>query len=204
MNEAIRMQVSAFVDGELPENEAELLVRRLSQDAVLRQQVAEYLAIGRIMRGEYSAQGSDVLRERIAAELDERPLQDDADTATSAPSARYMRPLAGFAIAASVALVAIIGLRQVADVETVETAVVAEDIVSETVPAISDEELRQLYLLHTENSNTINARLTAAQILADELVEEPAEEETVAEEMVDEDMESAAEADEAEPVTSQP
>jgi negative regulator of sigma E activity len=44
------MQVSAFVDGELPENEAELLVRRLSQDAVLRQQVAEYLAIGRIRR----------------------------------------------------------------------------------------------------------------------------------------------------------
>ena len=30
------MQVSAFVDGELPENEAELLVRRLSQDALLR------------------------------------------------------------------------------------------------------------------------------------------------------------------------
>ena len=62
MNEAIRMQVSAFVDGELPENEAELLVRRLSQDADLRRQVSEYLAIGRIMRGEYSLQGSDALR----------------------------------------------------------------------------------------------------------------------------------------------
>jgi len=34
MNEAIRMQVSAFVDGELPENEADLLVRRLSQPKV--------------------------------------------------------------------------------------------------------------------------------------------------------------------------
>jgi len=37
MNEAIKMQLSAFVDGELPENESELLLRRLSQDAELRQ-----------------------------------------------------------------------------------------------------------------------------------------------------------------------
>ena len=194
MNEAIRMQVSAFVDGELPENEAELLVRRLSQDAVLRQQVAEYLAIGRIMRGEYSAQGSDVLRERIAAELDERPMQDIADSVVSVKSSRYVRPLAGFAIAASVALVAIIGLRQTVDFDITDTAVVAEDVVSETVPAMNDEELRQLYLLHGENSNTFHARWTAAQILEDELVEEPVEEE----------IESADEADEVEPVTSQP
>lgn len=194
MNEAIRMQVSAFVDGELPENEAELLVRRLSQDAVLRQQVAEYLAIGRVMRGEYSVQGSDVLRERIAAELDERPLQDTADSVVTEKSTRYVKPLAGFAIAASVALIAIIGLQQTVDVDIAETAVVAEDVVSETVPTMSDEELRQLYLLHGETSNTFNARWTAAQVLADELAEEPAEEES----------ESADEADEVEPVTSQP
>ena len=51
MNEAIRMQLSAFVDGELPENEAEMLLRRLSQDVELRQQVAEFMAIGRALRG---------------------------------------------------------------------------------------------------------------------------------------------------------
>jgi len=189
------MQVSAFVDGELPENEAELLVRRLSQDAVLRQQVAEYLAIGRVMRGEYSAQGSDVLRERIAAELDERPLQDVVDSVVRVKSARYVRPLAGFAIAASVALVAIIGLRQTVDLDIADTALVAEDVVSETVPVMNDdEELRQLLLLHSETSDSFNSRYTAAQILADELVEEP----------VEEDPESAEEADEVEPVTSQP
>jgi negative regulator of sigma E activity len=193
------MQVSAFVDGELPENEAELLVRRLSQDAVLRQQVAEYLAIGRIMRGEYSVQGSDVLRERIAAELDERPLQDEADSVVAEKSARYVKPLAGFAIAASVALIAIIGLRQTVEVDIAETAVVAEDVVSETVPAMNDEELRQLYLWYGEDSNSFNARWTAAQALADELVEEP-----VDEGIVDVETESAEEAAEIEPVTSQP
>ena len=52
MNETIRMQISAFVDGELPDNESELLLRRMSQDDDLRRLVAEYIEIGRTMRGE--------------------------------------------------------------------------------------------------------------------------------------------------------
>ena len=71
MNEAIRMQLSAFVDGELPDNEAELLLRRLSQDAELRQHVAEYMAIGRAIRGDTQVAGIDGLRDRIAATIDE-------------------------------------------------------------------------------------------------------------------------------------
>ena len=58
MNDAIRMQISAFVDGELPENEAELLLRRMSQDIELRNEVAEYLAIGRLVRGEHGLAGA--------------------------------------------------------------------------------------------------------------------------------------------------
>ena len=51
MNDAIKTQISAFVDGELPDNESEMLLRRLSQDLELRQQAAEYFAIGRAMQG---------------------------------------------------------------------------------------------------------------------------------------------------------
>jgi len=190
------MQVSAFVDGELPENEAELLVRRLSQDADLRKQVSEYLAIGRIMRGEYSLQGSDALRERIAAELDERPLQDPADTVVKAPAPRFVRPAAGAAIAATVALVAIFGLGRVADVDAPVpgTAVVADEVVSETVPTMDDQELRRLLILHGEGSNSFSTRVTSVQLRAEELAAETATDE--------------AEADEedktVEPVTSQP
>ena len=50
MTDALKMQISAFVDGELPDNEAEFLLRRLSQDAGMRQQVAQYLEIGRMAR----------------------------------------------------------------------------------------------------------------------------------------------------------
>ena len=195
MNEAIRMQVSAFVDGELPENEAELLVRRLSQDPLLRKQVAEYLAIGRVVRGEYSLQGTEALRERIAAELDERPLQDEADEPVRERSARYARPIAGFAIAATVALVAIFGLQQVVSVDTVDPdAVIAdEDLSAETVPTMSSED-REFWLLHSESSNAFDARLTALQIRAEELVDEDEDEGDTADE----------EAADAEPVPSQP
>jgi len=191
------MQVSAFVDGELPENEAELLVRRLSQDAVLRQQVAEYLAIGRIMRGEYSAQGSDVLRERIAAELDERPLQDVADTVVIKKSSRYVRPLAGFAIAASVALVAIIGLRQTVDVGITDTTVVADDVVSEIIPTMSDDEHRRYLLLHGLETDSLSTRVISLQIRADELAGEATDDDAEDPDDVDDPIDD-------EPVTSQP
>jgi negative regulator of sigma E activity len=196
MNEAIRMQVSAFVDGELPENEAELLVRRLSQDAHLRQQVSEYLAIGRIMRGEYSVQGSDVLRERIAAELDAGPLQEPADPVVASQPSRYVRPVAGAAIAATVALVAIFGLGRVADVDTAvpATAVIADETVSETVPTMSNDELRRLMILHGDGSNSFSTRVTSLQMRAEELAEEGTADEPEAD---DENVVT-------EPVTSQP
>jgi negative regulator of sigma E activity len=195
------MQVSAFVDGELPENEADLLVRRLSQDADLRKQVSEYLAIGRIMRGEYNVQGSDVLRERIAAKLDERPLQEPADSVTAAPPNRYLRPAAGAAIAATVALVAIFGLGQVADVDQPDaaTAVVADEVASETVPTLDDAELRRLLREHGGDSNSFATRFISLQMRAEELAVA-----TAAEETTDVESETDEEADVVEPVTRQP
>ena len=114
MNEAIKMQLSAFVDGELPENESELLLRRLSQDAELRQQVSEYLVIGRVMRGEPRIHGIDTLRDRISAALDDGDYPADADDAVP-PSGRIARPIAGIAVAATVAVVALFGVRQITD-----------------------------------------------------------------------------------------
>ena len=82
MNDSLRMQISAFVDGELPENENELLLRRLSQDAALRQQVAQYLAIGRLIRRDHEIPGMSELRDRIAAALGEEPVRHTIDAAT--------------------------------------------------------------------------------------------------------------------------
>ena len=184
MNEAIRMQVSAFVDGELPDNEAELLVRRLSQDSLLRKQVAEYLAIGRVMRGEHSVQGTDALRDRIAAELDAGPLQDVVDETVPAPTSRYLRPLAGLAIAASVALIAIIGLQQVGQVDVADPEAQAEVDLG-TEPMLSPEDL-ELYRFHIENSVAFDARWTSVQIRAEELEDEAAEDDDASDDESDE------------------
>ena len=110
MNDTIRMQISAFVDGELPDNESELLMRRLSQDAELRQVVAHYLEIGRYVRREAELPQMAQLRERIAEALGEETHATDIPAAVSGRS--YVKPLAGFAVAATVALLAIFGLQQ--------------------------------------------------------------------------------------------
>ena len=104
------MQISAFVDSELPDNESELLLRRLSQDADLRQQVAQYLEMGRAMRGEIELPNMVQLRGRIAKSLGEDiAVTTQADVAAGN---RYIKPMLGFAVAASVALLAIFSLQQ--------------------------------------------------------------------------------------------
>src|SRR5688572_2901525 len=110
MNDALKMQISAFVDDELPESETELLLRRLSQDALLRRQVAEYLRIGRLIRGEREVRGMGDLRNRIATALGEQPV--DAPARPEKSRHRLLKPVAGVAIAASVAALALVGLRQ--------------------------------------------------------------------------------------------
>ncbi len=110
MNDALKMQISAFIDGELPANESELLLRRLSQDAALRQQVSRFLEIGRLMRQDREVPGMNQLRGRIAAALGEEPTQtdDEQDVVGSA----LMTPTTGVAVAATVAAVALLGLSQ--------------------------------------------------------------------------------------------
>jgi len=110
MNEALKMQISAFVDGELPENEAELLLRRLSQDAVMRQQVASYLEIGRLMRRDQEVPGMDNLRGRIAAALGDEAIVEAVEK--PAVGSTLMTPASGIAVAATVAAVALVGLSQ--------------------------------------------------------------------------------------------
>ena len=152
------MQLSAYVDDELPQNEAELLLRRLSQDVKLRQEVAEYLAIGRVMRGEVGVAGIDGIRNRVLAAID-----DTAGTTTDAvienePATRALRPLVGVAIAATVALAAIFGLQQTTGVDDVvlqDGNPLAVKVVPDYAP--QQDQLRQYFLSHGETSSQLGA-----------------------------------------------
>lgn len=169
MNDQIKTQISAFVDGELPANEAELLLRRMCQDAELRRLAAGYLALGRAMRGERAVAGMDRLRNRIAAALDDQSMQQD-DSVIAAAKPRLLRPLAGVAIAATAALAAILILQQVTgDTDTAPEVRQAAD--RYTVPGTDDEQLRRYRLRHAVSSSYLDPNGISAQLATLELAD---------------------------------
>ena len=182
MNDTIRMQLSAFVDDELPENEAELLLRRVCQDDALRQEAAEYLAISRLMRDEAGFAGADRLNERVAAEIEQRPLIDK-NLEVASGSARLVRPLAGFAIAASVALLAIFGLQQIDVPGNNDTVAPGGESIADATPQLTEEQRRQFQQNHNramsqQGASSINARLATMRFSEDVVEEEVADENT--------------------------
>jgi negative regulator of sigma E activity len=110
MSEPIREQVSAFLDGELPNSETELLLKRLVRDAELRERFGRYALIGEACRSERNSPLARDLCARVNRALDgEAPA---AAAAAAAPvRAHWSRPLAGAALAASVAVVAVFALQ---------------------------------------------------------------------------------------------
>jgi sigma-E factor negative regulatory protein RseA len=111
MSEQIREQVSAFLDGELPDTETELLLKRLTRDGELRESFGRYALIGEALRGA----GSQILTRGFASRVN---LAIDGEPAHAVPHAqpahapRWWRPLAGVTVAAGVAAVAIVALQQ--------------------------------------------------------------------------------------------
>lgn len=99
-------QISAFVDDELPEQECELLVRRLMRDEDLRATLGRFALIGELMRGGY----------RRSADLERKVSEAVAGEGVHSAkrgarwSNRILRPVAGLAVAMSVAVLAIFSL----------------------------------------------------------------------------------------------
>ena len=188
MNEAIKMQISAFVDGELPDSEADLLLRRMSQDAELRRVAADYLEFGRVMRGESSARNIERLRERIVAALDDKVVEQD-EAGPDLESGKALRPLVGVAVAASVALIAIFGLQMTPGVDTQAPAAdavagTAEDS-SYSTPKPLDQQILQYVERHGAVSselgdNGMRARLTTLRRSEEVLVEDVADDDAEA------------------------
>jgi len=117
MSEQIREQVSAFLDGELPSSETELLLKRLTRDADLRGSFGRYAVIGEACRGAKNVDFRVDLCARINRQLD-----GDAAAAGTRFGAvarpQWWRPVAGATVAAGVAVVAVFALQQRAHTPT--------------------------------------------------------------------------------------
>jgi negative regulator of sigma E activity len=111
MSEQIREQVSAFLDGELPGTETELLLKRLTRDGELRESFGRYALIGEAMRGTGPHILARGFASRVNHAIDGEPAQVPAHV-HRARAARWWRPLAGVTVAAGVATVAIVALQQ--------------------------------------------------------------------------------------------
>jgi sigma-E factor negative regulatory protein RseA len=111
MSEQIREQVSAFLDGELPDTETELLLKRLTRDGELRESFGRYSLIGEALRGAGSQILTRGFASRVNLAIEGEPAQVAAH-AQPARASRWWRPLAGVTVAAGVAAVAIVALQQ--------------------------------------------------------------------------------------------
>jgi sigma-E factor negative regulatory protein RseA len=145
MSEQIREQVSAFLDGELPDSETELLLKRLTRDGELRESFGRYALIGEAVRGTSRGFLTKGFAGRINFAIDGEPVPANGHVAhTRAP--RWWRSFAGVAVAAGVAAVAVVALqhRAVAPALRVGAALTAQnaapaqrEAISYTVPAAS-------------------------------------------------------------------
>jgi sigma-E factor negative regulatory protein RseA len=114
MSEQIREQVSAFLDGELPSSETELLLKRLTRDEELRESFGRYALIGEALRVTTRVPLSRGFAGRVNCAIDGEPAVANLQP-IRARSPRWWRPIAGAAVAAGVAAVAVVALQQRAD-----------------------------------------------------------------------------------------
>jgi sigma-E factor negative regulatory protein RseA len=111
MSEQIREQVSAFLDGELPGSEMELLLKRLTRDADLRESFGRYSLIGEALRGSHRSVISRGFATRVNQAIDGEAAPV-ALPSTQLNVPKWWKPFAGVAVVAGVAAVAVIALQQ--------------------------------------------------------------------------------------------
>jgi sigma-E factor negative regulatory protein RseA len=184
MSEQIREQVSAFLDGELPNSETELLLKRLTRDAELRESFGRYALIGESLRGGGGARLSQGFHARVNRAIDGEPTVA-ATPAAGTDRSRLWRPFAGAAVAAGVAVVAVLALQQRAIAPTLQARlpVTAQIVVapksneplSYTVPAAVSEaptampaaRLTNYVFAHSKYSSVLGQSNVLSELLTD-------------------------------------
>ncbi|MBS0400611.1 MAG: sigma-E factor negative regulatory protein [Proteobacteria bacterium] len=111
MSEQIREQISAFLDGELPDSETELLLKRLSRDEELRAVFGRFAFAGDVLR-----QPGCTLRSRSLVSVVNRRIDGEPQAMPHGMGValvrRWWRPVVGAAVAASVAVVAVVSVER--------------------------------------------------------------------------------------------
>jgi sigma-E factor negative regulatory protein RseA len=183
MVDSVKEQVSACLDGELPERELPLLSKRLTQDAELRAALTRYALISETLRtGEAvrPAPGfADGVMSRIGAEAPSK-----GKGSVSPAILRRLRPAAGIAVAATVAALAVFSVQRsglipsavIVENTSVPAAVPADQTtdryVVPSVPSTSSAfipatRLTNYVVAHSEYSSPLGRRNVLSGVLAE-------------------------------------
>lgn len=179
-------QLSALLDGELPEAEVAMAVRRVTRDEAIRATALRYSLIGDALRDELPPGRPADLVARVRAELDAGPAPVAIAPKRFRNVARYG---AGLAVAASVALVALVALpgrQQEEPPPTLSATEVASPAPEQRMMAPpvytraaggGPDRLTRYYVNHTEYAPPISGRGALTRIIVIHPESAPADEE---------------------------
>ena len=202
MNEELDSQLSAMFDDELPEDQCQLLARRLSRDDALKARWRRYAVMGAAIRTERQGGGALSVRletnlaARVSAVISAEPaLAADAVAqggVRKAGGMRWWQPIAGGAIAAGVAAMSVLWIRAQAPVggeslvaqngaapaeisQVADNSAPASYVVPaavERTPMVPSAELANYVVAHSEFSAPVNRRNMLSALVASEAMTE--------------------------------
>jgi len=147
MTDRIKEQLSAFLDGELPDPESALLLKRLERDDELRGALSRYSLIGAVLRSDGDVPAARQVAARVSAAIAKEPFRAVAFARLPRREA-VLRGFAGLAVAASVAYGAVTLVQQAGPQDAgaeAPSAVVARVEAPPVEPVVDDTEPAAVY-----------------------------------------------------------
>jgi sigma-E factor negative regulatory protein RseA len=191
MNEQLDSQLSAMFDDELPQEECELLARRLSRDEALKARWRRYAVMGAAIRAERGVRLDANIATRVSAAISSEPALAGGEARPSRSGGsrllqRWWQPVAGTAVAAGVAAMSVMWLRSQAPLgsepiiaQNSAPAEISEQVVSVspeayTTPVVNPRntvpvaELANYVVAHSEFSAPLSRRNLLSALVASE------------------------------------
>jgi sigma-E factor negative regulatory protein RseA len=175
MTDQIREQLSALLDGELPRDEMDLLMRRLDKDPGLRRAFGAYALIGEALRAPGGRIAAPAFAARVSAAIDEAPaIVEKKSTARPAATmqlpqqvALWKRPMVRMALAASAAVTAVLLFRpDVTPVAQLEVAPANSFAMSASPTPAQTQRLAGYLVAHSQFSTPMVRRNVLSSLLA--------------------------------------
>ena len=156
MVESVKEQLSACLDGELPERELPLLTKRLAHDAEMKATMSRYALIGETLRTGEAAQPVNGFADVVMAKLAQEAPLKTSSSISPAVVLRRLRPVAGLAVAASVAALAVFSVQQAGlmPTETGAGQVLADGGQTSVPSSVASPGLSDRYVVPVQSSNT--------------------------------------------------